>query len=122
MPEPTPFVEFVRETFSPLGEITVRFMMGGWCVYCDGAVCALIADNELYLKAGPGDKERFLARGLRPFQPFADRPMVMQYYQAPPELFEDPDALQVWGGAAVAAGRATKRTRQPRQSVRRKRS
>jgi len=29
----------------------------------------------------------------------------MQYYQAPPEIFEDADALLRWGRGAVAAGR-----------------
>jgi DNA transformation protein len=108
MPAPTAFVNFVIESFSPLGEIQVKSMMGGWCVYCGGAICALIADNEVFVKAAPADVPRFAARGLKAFQPLPDKPLVMQYYQAPPEIFEDRDALREWVLPAVAAGRQSK--------------
>jgi hypothetical protein len=29
----------------------------------------------------------------------------MKYFQAPPEIFEDPEAMRSWAGGAVAAGR-----------------
>ena len=45
------------------------------------------------------------ARGLRAFQPFPDQPGTMKYFQAPPEIFEDPEAMRSWAGGAVAVGR-----------------
>ena len=99
-----PFVSFVLEQFSILGEATARFMMGGHVVYINGVVCALVADGELYLKGDPHNIPDFDARGLKPFKPFPDQDAVMKYFQAPPEIFEDPDALRKWVGGAVAAG------------------
>jgi DNA transformation protein len=105
MPSTTPYVEFLREQFAPLGEITSRAMFGGHVLYCDGTVFALIADNALYLKADDRSRERFNDRGLKAFKPFADRDEVMSYYEAPPEIFEDVDAMKDWVGASVEAGR-----------------
>ncbi len=46
----------------------------------------------------------FEAHGLKPFRPFEGKAGVMQYYEAPAEMFEDPEALEQWAGGAIAAG------------------
>lgn len=103
-----PFVDFVIEQFGVLGEPTVRAMMGGWVVYVDGFVCALIAGNELYLKADALTIPAFDAAGLKAFRPFEDSDAVMKYYQAPPAIFEDRDELVRWVGGAVDSSKRAK--------------
>jgi DNA transformation protein len=106
------YLEFVMGELAPLGTITSRYMFGGWCLYCDGTVFAIVADGALYLKGDPENIPKFEARGLQPFRPFPDRDEVMKYFQAPPEIFEHQEAMQEWCGGAIAAGRrkpATKR-------------
>ena len=44
------------------------------------------------------------ALGLKPFQPFPDKPGTMSYYTPPPEFFEDVDVMSEWGREAVAVG------------------
>ena len=86
-------------------------MFGGHCLYCDGTVFALIARNTLYLKADSVNQPEFEDRALEPFNPF-DRPKgVMRYFTAPPEIFEDPDAVKHWAGGAIEAGRRSKKTK-----------
>lgn len=102
----SPYLEFLTEQMSPLGEITTRAMFGGYCLYCDGIVFALVANQSLFLKADDGNRGDFDARGLKAFQPF-EGPETMSYYEAPPEIFEDPEAMKQWGRGAVAAGRRT---------------
>lgn len=109
MPKTDRFVEFACEQFAPLGVVTARAMMGGWVLYCDGVVFALIAAGALYLKGDTLTIPLFEARGLAAFRPFPDKPDVMKYFQAPPEIFEDPDAMREWVGGAVEAGRRAKR-------------
>jgi DNA transformation protein and related proteins len=109
MPAKDRFVEFCIEQFAPLGRIDSRYMFGGWCLYCNGAVFALIADGSLFLKADTHNMPEFEARGLPAFRPFPDKPDTMKYFQAPPEIFEDDDALRHWGGAAIAASLRTKK-------------
>ncbi len=99
------YVEFVLEQLAPTGEITARRMFGGHCIYCDGIVFALIGNNVLYLKTDEVNRPDFLNMGLAPFQPFEGKSPVMSYYTAPPEIFEDPDAMKRWVGSAVDAGR-----------------
>ena len=104
MPTPDRFAAFVIEQLAPLGTITSRYMFGGWCLYRGGTVFAIIADGALFLKGDSENIPKFEARGLKPFRPFPDRDDVMKYFQAPPEIFEDPDAMRDWCGGAIAAG------------------
>lgn len=111
------YLEFLLEQFSPLGEITSKSMFGGYCLYCEGTVFALLADNALFLKADDENRQRFVDRGLKAFRPFPDKDVSMSYFEAPPEIFEDSDAMRDWVGESVAAGKRSakpRRTRSPR--------
>ena len=103
------YVDFVIEQFSLLGEITARSMFGGHCLYCNGIVFTLIANNSVYLKADDINRPDFEKRKLPAFHPFGDEKMSMNYFAAPPEIFEDSDALKQWVGGAVEAGRRSKK-------------
>ena len=99
-----PFLEYLTEQFKPLGEIHSRAMFGGHCLYCNGIVFALVADQAVYLKVDAVNRQAFEARGLAPFRPFPNSEATMQYYPAPAETFESLDGLREWAGGAVAAG------------------
>lgn len=115
MPATNPYVEFLKEQTTPLGEITARAMFGGHCLYCDGLVFALVANGALFLKADDVNRPRFKERGLKAFKPFEDRDDVMSYYEAPPEIFEDPDAMKLWCGGAVDASRRAAQKKRPKK-------
>jgi DNA transformation protein len=109
----TEYLEFLSEWLTPLGEITMRAMMGGHVLYCDGIVFALVADNTLHLKVDDQTRPRFEALRLEPFRPFPDRPEVMQYYPPPADFFEDADAMKDWGRAAIETGRRAQAKKKP---------
>jgi TfoX/Sxy family transcriptional regulator of competence genes len=44
------FVQFIVDQCSGAGEISVRKMMGDYCIYCNGTIFGLICDNNLYIK------------------------------------------------------------------------
>jgi len=50
MPEQSEYLDVLLEWLSPLGTVASRSMLGGHCLYCDGVVFALVADNTLHLK------------------------------------------------------------------------
>ncbi len=108
-PESDSYVEFVLEQLAPLGQITVRRMMGGYTLYCDGTVFALIARGALYLKADAGNRPTFERRGLPAFQPDENQPGTMSYFLVPADVLESREELAAWAGEAVAAGRRTAR-------------
>ncbi len=76
-------VRFLCESLTPLGDITARRMFGGYAVYCDGVVFALVAHDILYFKADDGNRPDYEALGLRPFKPFDDKPTVLPYFPPP---------------------------------------
>ena len=50
-------VQYVIDQCSGAGEIATRKMMGDYCIYCDGIICGLICDNNLFSKVTePGRK------------------------------------------------------------------
>ena len=44
------FVQYIADQCSDAGEITVKKMMGDYCIYCDGVIFGLVCDNNLYIK------------------------------------------------------------------------
>ena len=109
------YIEFLIEQFAPLGGITPRRMFGGHCLYCDGTVFALVAKNSLFLKVDGENKGEFEKYGSKPFRPQGHPGVSMSYYEAPAEIFEDPDAMRYWVGGAVSAGRRAAATKRPRK-------
>ena len=101
----TTYLDFVTEQLAPLGRITSRAMFGGYCLYCDGTVFAIIAGDTLYLKTDDVNRHDFEAAGAQPFRPYKDETVSMSYYAAPADLFESVDGLERWGRAAVEAAK-----------------
>jgi len=104
--------DHVCDLLSPLGVVTARAMFGGFGVYLDGLMFALIADEGLHLKADASSKPPFESAGMAPFKPFADKPMIMPYWEVPAEVMDDPDQLCEWSRSAFDAAL---RTRKPKQ-------
>jgi DNA transformation protein len=104
------FVEFVVESLGPLGGVSARRMFGGFGIYKDGVMFALIAYDQLYLKVDDGNRAAYEAAGLPHFT-YADKgkPIRMPYREAPPEGFDDPDILCAWARDAYAAALRTKK-------------
>lgn len=107
------FTDFLHEVFSDFGPIQMRHMFGGHGIYHDGLMFALVADDTLYLKADAETADAFQSRGLDAFQyAKAGKWVSLSYYQAPEEIFEDPENASHWARLAFAAalrGRASNR-------------
>jgi len=72
-------------------------MFGGYGIYHQGIMFALVADDTLYLKADAELAEQFLARGLPMFTyEKGGRTIGISYYMAPDDALEDPDELRHW--------------------------
>ena len=44
------FVQYIVDQCSGAGDISVKKMMGDWCIYCDNVLFGLICDNNLFIK------------------------------------------------------------------------
>ena len=52
------FVQYIVDQCSGAGDITVKKMMGDYCIYCDGVIFGLVCDNNLYIKPTSQGAER----------------------------------------------------------------
>jgi hypothetical protein len=53
------FAAYAVEILSAVGRVAARRMFGGYGVYCDGTMFALVADDVLYLKVDDGNRGEF---------------------------------------------------------------
>ncbi|MCI0600801.1 MAG: TfoX/Sxy family protein [Beijerinckiaceae bacterium] len=110
------FVEHLHDVFAHFGPVTARRMFGGYGIYHDGLMFALVADETLYLKADAIAASYFEREGLGNFTYATDRKVVkMSYYRAPGRIMDDRDEAAIWGRrsfeAALRAQRPKKKTK-----------
>jgi DNA transformation protein and related proteins len=109
MPVSAAYREFALEQLGRVVPVTARSMFGGVGIYSDGLFFALLDDDTLYFKADDSNRPDFEAAGMGPFRPFGDDTHVMQYYEVPAELLEEPELLRGWVEKAMAVARRKKR-------------
>jgi DNA transformation protein len=81
------FAAYAVEMLSTIGRVTARRMFGGYGLYCDGTMFALIADDVLYLKADDGNRGELERAGATPFVYVARGERAkMSYFRAPDEV------------------------------------
>lgn len=118
------FKTYVIEQLTRLRpDIRSRGMFGGVGIYAGERFFALIDDDVLYLKVDDVTRVDFEREGMGPFQPFGPGGEVMQYYELPAGLLDDPAELAPWVEAAievVARAKGRKRGPTPPRSTRKK--
>ena len=112
--------EFVKEQLAQVLPVTTRPMFGGLTFFSEGRAFALADDDRLYFKTDATNRPDFEAAGMGPFLPFGDPAKPMAYFELPPELLEDPEALEPWvrKAVAVAAHAAKPRKADPKRTKR----
>src|ERR1700674_5242725 len=115
MPVTPSYRQFVLDQLGRVTEaVRARAMFGGVGLYSGELFFALIADDTVYFKVDHSNRTDFEARGLGPFRPFGEGGEVMQYYELPSELLEDPDTLESWVRKAVEVARRAKKKPAPK--------
>jgi DNA transformation protein len=98
------FAAYAVELLATVGRVAARRMFGGYGLYCDGTMFALIADDVLYLKADDGNRGAFERAGATPFVYEANgKRTVMSYFRAPDEALESREVAAPWARSAYAA-------------------
>jgi len=98
------FVDYVKDIFEQFDAVTMRKMFGGYGIYRNGLMFALIADNELYFKADQETAEFFANYGSSPFTYDNGRKLVkMSYWKVSDEVLEDQDMIKKWMDMAYNA-------------------
>ncbi|WP_077035494.1 TfoX/Sxy family protein [Pelomonas sp. KK5] len=111
--------DWFLELLAPLGPVKSRRMFGGHGIYVDGLFCALIAYDQLYLKADAETRPRFEAAGCEPFryEKQGGESVSISYFRPPEEAMESPALMQPWARLALAAAlRAANAKLKPRKA------
>jgi len=110
MPVSSSFRTFVVDQLSRVvPHLRARAMFGGVGIYAGDLFFALIADDSLYFKVNDSNRPDFERLAMKPFQPYGEGGEIMQYYQVPADLLEDPETLQPWAEKAIAVAAKKKR-------------
>ncbi len=97
------FVTYVVDLLQVIGPVKAKRMFGGYGLFLNGLMFALIKDGALYLKADTETQGHFLQRGLVAFTYIRqNKPCQLCYYQAPEETLDDPDEMFSWATKAYA--------------------
>lgn len=98
------FVAHVVELLDGFGDVNARRMFGGYGIFRDGLMFALIADDELYFKVDERNRPAFEALDLKPFvYRKKGRDTSLAYYRAPEDALDDPDEAVAWARPAFDA-------------------
>lgn len=105
------FADYCCELLSCLGPCVAKRMFGGWGISTEGLTVAILADlspkgagdqARLYLKADDDTRAQYEAAGCQRFvYSMQGVDKGMNYYTAPDEAMESPDAMRPWAQLAL---------------------
>lgn len=98
------FVSYLHEVFHDFGTISHRRMFGGFGIYHQGLMFALVADDNLYFKSDAENRDEFLNAGCSPFR-YESKGQLrsMAYYSAPDSCLDEPEQACYWAKLAYQA-------------------
>ena len=112
------FVTHVLDLLEPLGPVSARRMFGGYGIYLDRTMFALVADDTLYLKVDDDSRGELEAAGLEPFRYWKKgKSYQMSYHAAPEDALEDAELLRDWARKGVDAAMRAARPKSNRKKT-----
>jgi DNA transformation protein len=104
-------VSSLHDVFGLFGQIQAKRMFGGYGVYREGVMFALVVDDVLYLKADEESASWFVELGLAQFEyEKGGRKVKMSYFAAPEGIFGDPVKAKLWADRAYGAALRAKKS------------
>lgn len=90
------YLNFVLEKLSPLGEIKSRAMFGGYGIFHEGLMFALISEDTVYFKVNETNRNMYEKAQSKPF------PHGISYWEVPSDVLEENTELQKWANISIA--------------------
>lgn len=93
----SPFVDGLLDLLAGFGTPSARRMFGGYGVYRDGLIIALVDEDVLYFKVDDLNRAVFEKAGQRPFTvQMNGREETMGYWTVPDGALDTPARLRPW--------------------------
>ena len=97
------FLEHVLEQLRDVDALRTRAMFGGHGLYVAETFFGIAYDDRLYFRTNDATRPDYEAAGMEPFRP-NERQTLTSYYEVPPDVIEDREALEEWAYRAAEAG------------------
>ena len=113
------YSDHVLDCLQPFGDIRCRRMFGGYGFFREGLMFALLANEDLYMKAHDESAKIYQALGSEPFTFMKHgKPVVMSYWKLPPDMLENLEALERYVEISCEAARAaaTKKSKRAKRT------
>ena len=106
-------IDYLHDLFSAFAPVTTRRMFGGYGVYRDGVILAIVIGEVLYLKTDDATRTEFEAEGSEPFmyETKDGKRVAMSYWRTPEAALDSPEDFRPW---ARRAGEAALRKPAPK--------
>ena len=107
------FIDYVMELLGPFGTVRTRRMFGGYGVYLDGLMFAIVSQDTLYLKADEMNRVEFEQAGCESFgYARKGKRATLNFFRTPEEAMESPELMLPWARTAYAAALRTNAKKQ----------
>ncbi len=94
------YLDQVMTCLAPLGIVSNKPMFGGYGLFHEGHMFALISGNDLFFKVDNSNRSLYEQKGCKQYKP-------MPYYQVPAEVFQDTTKLLDWARLSVSIAHAS---------------
>ena len=94
------YLDRVMGLLAPLGGVSGKSMFGGYGLFHDGDMFALISGTGLFFKADDSNRSGYEQAGSKQYRP-------MPYYQVPAEVLQDTVRLLDWARASLTVAHSS---------------
>lgn len=94
------FADYIVDKLRGLGDVHSRAMFGGYGIFHERLMFALLSDDVLYFKVDDTNRVMYEEAGSVKF------PHGISYWEVPANIFEDTDKLYEWAEKSIAIARA----------------
>lgn len=116
MPKQSDYVIYLLELLHDVGEVEAKSMFGGFGLYLDGLMFAIVADDLLYFKVDEVSKPEFEKLDLKPFVfEKNSRKGSMSYHAPPSSAIDNAEELCEWARKGHEAALRAARKKKPRK-------
>ena len=100
------YLNFVLEKLSPIGDINSRAMFGGYGIFHEGLMFALISEDTLYFKVNETNRDRYKKAQSKPF------PHGISYWEVPTDVLEENAELHEWANISIEIAQESAKKKQ----------
>lgn len=113
------FCAYLIDQLAPWANVTVKSMFGGFGVYRDGQIFAIVDDDMLYFKVDDTNRADYESAGSEPFTyETKGKTNSLSYWLVPSDIMDDQDALSEWAEKAYQVGLHSQK-KKPRKKAKR---